>query len=104
MSELIVDPVPSAGDLRRSLSPGKADEYGSFDGTTLAVDDAATAKTLVETYPNVRWADDAPDTAVDTTVPRGEVDADGSTYHCGVNDCSREVEGPTDTCWQHDES
>jgi hypothetical protein len=104
MPELVVAGVPSAGRLRRALSPGAAGEYGEVDGDHLTVDDHDTAQELVDTYPNVRWADDAPDTVVDTTVPRGEVDADGTTYRCGVNDCSREVEGPTDTCWQHGDS
>jgi hypothetical protein len=82
MPELIVDPVPSAGDLRRSLSPGEADEYGSVDGTTLVVDDAATAETLVETYPNVRWVDSTTnvETYPDETMGRAELDNDGVSY------------------------
>lgn len=24
-----------------------------------------------------------------------------TTFHCGVNDCSREVESEDATCWQH---
>jgi len=82
MPELIIDPVPSAGDLRRSLSPGEAADYGSFDGTTLAVEDAATAETLVETYPNVRWADSTMDveTYPDETIGRAELDGDGVSY------------------------
>jgi hypothetical protein len=103
MPELVVDPVTSAGDLRRALSPGQADEHGEYDGDRLTVDDDATAEELVETYPNVRWADDtlSTDTYPDEAVGRAELDEDGTTYVCGVNDCSREVDSPTDTCWQH---
>jgi hypothetical protein len=104
MPELVVERVASASALRRALSPGAASEHGTVDGETLVVDDAAAAAALVDTYPNVRWAD--ADTAPDTTradqTPRGELGADGATYRCGVNDCSREVDAPGDTCWQHD--
>ena len=75
MPELVVESVTSANRLRHALSPGDADAHGTLDGDHLTVDDRDTAAELVDTYPNVRWADDAPDTAVDTTVPRGEVDA-----------------------------
>jgi hypothetical protein len=26
---------------------------------------------------------------------------DTEDYNCGVNGCSRDVDGPEDTCWQH---
>jgi hypothetical protein len=99
MPELIVDPVPSASDLRRSLSPGKADEYGSFDGTTLAVDDAATAETLVETYPNVRHADTPMDveTYPDETIGRAELDGDGVSYPDEASEM--EASGWTEADW-----
>lgn len=28
-------------------------------------------------------------------------DAEAETFRCGINDCSREVDSPEDTCWQH---
>lgn len=104
MPRLVVDSVSSASRLRRSLSPGAAGDHGDVDGDELVVDDAAEAQALVDTYPNVRWADaDADhDTTPDQT-PRLDVDGDEATYECGVNGCSRDVESPADTCWQHSE-
>jgi len=29
-------------------------------------------------------------------------DTEPETFRCGVNDCSREVDSPEDTCWQHE--
>jgi hypothetical protein len=101
MARLVVESVTSANAVRRALLPGDADTHGEFDGETLVVDDA-DAQTLVDTYPNVRWADADRDhsATVDQHVS-GEAGAEGATYYCGVNDCSREVDSPTGTCWQH---
>ena len=38
--------------------------------------------------------------AYDVDVSELRVEA---TYRCGVNDCSREVDSPDATCWQHDD-
>ena len=103
MPRLVVEPCVSSAALRRGLSPGAADEHGEFDGEVLEMDDDDAAQALVDTYPNVRWyetaADDRDDR--DDPSPRAEADTDGVTYRCGVNDCSREVDTPGDTCWQH---
>lgn len=103
MPELVVDPVVSSADLQRALSPGQADEYGDVDGDRLTVSDPDEAERLVDTYPNVRWADGSieTDTYPDETVGRVELGEDGAAYSCGVNGCSREVDSPTDVCWQH---
>lgn len=62
MSRLVVESVTSANAVRRALLPGNADEYGTLDGETLTVSDDDTAEMLVETYPNVRWAEGDPET------------------------------------------
>jgi hypothetical protein len=102
---LHVAPVASSSQLKRALSPGQADGYGTLDGETLVVEDATTAERLVKRYPNVGWADDsggddAPDEA---SVTRGTAEADSASYECGVNGCSRSVDRPTAACWQHEE-
>lgn len=106
MVRLVVEAVTSANRIRRALLPGQADEHGEFDGDELVVDEA-DAQALVDTYPNVRWADagrdHSTDTMVDDQTPRAEVDDEGGTFRCGVNDCSREVDSAGDTCWQHSE-
>lgn len=80
-------------------SPGVTGSY-SYDGTeyriidgTLEVDDEDVARAMVESERKISWAD------VDET-PR--VDDDKDTFYCGVNDCSRTVDSPDATCWQHD--
>lgn len=104
MARLVVEAVASATELRRGLSPGAAEEYGRLEDGDLVVDDD-DAQMLVDTYPNVRWADagHATDTMADEPAPRADFDGDGVEYRCGVNDCSREVESPEATCWQHGE-
>jgi len=102
---LHVAPVTSSSQLQRALSPGQADDYGTLDGETLVVEDAATAERLVERYPNVSWTDDATDapTPDERSVTRGTVEPDSASYDCGVNGCSRSVDSPDDACWQHEE-
>jgi len=105
MPRLVVEAVRSASRIRRALLPADAPDHGEYDGEELVVDGETDAQALVDTYPNVRWADAGRDHTVDTTdqTPRGEVDTDGATYYCGVNECSREVDSPEATCWQHGE-
>lgn len=102
---LHVAPVASSNQLQRALSPGQADDYGTLDGETLVVEDAATAERLVKRYPNVGWADDSgdDDASDEASVTRGTVEADSASYDCGVNGCSRSVNSPDDACWQHEE-
>lgn len=58
---------------------------------------------LAETVPDdvaLRLADHyTPITAVDLGDEPDEDAADD--YSCGVNGCSRDVDAPDDTCWQH---
>lgn len=64
----------------------------SFDADGYAtVDDEAAAAALVSQSPSIEFA---PDEALHD-------DDSDDVYRCGVNDCSREVDGPDDTCWQH---
>lgn len=100
---LAVEPVQSSSQLRRALSPGQAGEHGDFDGETLVVKTENTAKQLIGTYPNVDWADNQ-DTEREPETVRMQADSEGVSYECGVNGCSRTVDGPDDTCWQHEES
>ena len=46
----------------------------------------------------VRVDDDVLDDPTDT-----DTDEVSLTYYCGVNDCSREVDGPDESCWQHED-
>jgi len=41
------------------------------------------------------------DTEPDVESEEADTDAETETFRCGVNDCSREVDSPEDTCWQH---
>jgi hypothetical protein len=94
--------VRSAARLNDALVPGEADEYGTLEGTTLIVDDQSDAATLVDRHHNVAWADTDEPSPERPSPTRANVGTDGASYECGVNDCSREVADPDDTCWQHD--
>jgi hypothetical protein len=55
--------------------------------------DKETFKALDAEYPGFRIVDDE---------PQGKESEDGTVeYTCGVNGCSRKVDGPNETCWQH---
>jgi len=100
---LRVGRVRSAARLDGALSPGEADEYGTLEGDVLVVDDQSDAEDLVDRHHNVVWADDDESPPERSPPTRANVDNDGAAYECGVNGCSREVDSPDDTCWQHDE-
>lgn len=101
MTRLVVESVSSSSQLRRALSPGQAESYGEYDGETLVVGDEHDADALVNRYPNVHYpSDETPQN--DAEAVRMEADNDGVEYKCGVNGCSREVDGPDDQCWQHE--
>ena len=67
MPRLVVERVSSANAVRQSLLPNEADEFGTLDGEILTVPDNDTAEMLVETYPNVEWVGNVPETATDET-------------------------------------
>jgi hypothetical protein len=58
--------------------------------------DSETYEALKEKYSGFRIVDDK---------PRGSGSEDGGaeTYECGINGCSRNVDGPNETCWQHED-
>lgn len=112
---LIVESVSSSSQLRRSLSPGQADEYGEYDDGVLVVASDVDADALVERYPNVHRPSDEPAQRESETV-RLEADNEGvrevSDYPTneageplcvGKDDgqCSRVVDEPGSVCWQH---
>ena len=66
------------------------EDYEIKDGV-IKVDDPEVARSMAE-HPRIEIAE-----VDETPTP----DADESTYRCGVNDCSREVDSPDATCWQH---
>lgn len=61
---------------------------------TFEVDDE-TAEYVLSNYPGMEVVEDA--VVDDSPTPEPEE----TTIHCGVNDCSREVESEDATCWQH---
>jgi len=71
--------------------PKDGEEYNVAGDNTVLVS-AEEAHRLKESYSGIVVAD------IDKTpTPEGDKD----TFQCGVNDCSREVDSPKDTCWQH---
>lgn len=103
MTRLRVESVSSSSMLRKALSPGDAGNYGDYDEDAGVLETASDveATSLVDRYPNVYRVDDEPDDDGAGESPRLEADNTGTTPVCGVNGCSREVEDPEDTCWQH---
>lgn len=93
MPRLVVEPVTSANAVRRALLPGQADEHGTFDGEVLTVETDDDAEMLVETYPNVRWAD--------TDSGAGEPDTDDLAT-CEAVKSDGEVCGRELPCRYHD--
>lgn len=95
MTRLRIERVRSSSRLSGALSPGQAEQYGEFDGEILEVEDEAVAQELAQNS-NVE---------VVSSGAEGGVQADETTFYCGVNGCKRKVDSQEDTCWQHtDES
>lgn len=59
------------------------------------VEDESVAADIVEQYTKISYAN--PADVEETPTPEPEE----TTFQCGVNDCSREVDSPEATCWQH---
>lgn len=97
---LRVESVVSSGRLSGALSPGHAGEHGDFDGEVLTVDDKEQAEYLVRTSNNVYFEEDHTEPEPDTDIPRRTI-GEEETHDCGVNGCSRTVDTPEQTCWQH---
>lgn len=60
---------------------------------------------LDDAYPGmerVNDRDEAGATDTEDTDTAEEHSSETETFRCGVNDCSREVDNPDATCWQHD--
>jgi len=73
-----------------------AGEHYPVDGGILEVEDIDVAREMVDSERKISWANGEPE--VDET-PR--VETEETTFRCGVNDCSREVDDKDATCWQH---
>jgi len=71
------------------------DHYPVEDGI-LEVEDEELAREMVDSERKISWPNGEPE--VDET-PTPE--AEETTFRCGVNDCSREVDSEDATCWQH---
>lgn len=100
---VVVESVSSSSLLRRSLSPGDAETLGEYDGKYLVVDSGGEAEELIEKYPNVHCAETKQETQqASQESPRLEVTNEGADTVCGVNGCSRTVNNPDDSCWQHE--
>jgi hypothetical protein len=56
--------------------------------------DRATFEALDEAYPGFEVVDSEGESAEDT-------DAEPDELVCGVNGCSRSVDSPSESCWQH---
>lgn len=68
-----------------------------LDGSELAVEtpidgDTALLNALKEEYGEHTF---------EAVEPHPNGDEDTEEYTCGVNDCSRSVDSPEETCWQH---
>lgn len=50
---------------------------------------------LKANYPGIEAVDEESN-------PKGSVDESTEEYTCGVNGCSRDVDSPDATCWQHE--
>lgn len=74
--------------------------YGDYswrvEAGYFAVDDEDVAAEVVANRNEITWADGAPDIEETPTPEPAE-----TTFRCGVNDCSREVDSEDATCWQH---
>lgn len=92
--KLRVNRVRSSSRLTGSLSPGEAKDYGEFGGEILVVEDSSVGEELAN-YHNVEVV--SKDANPGVTASESE-----ETYYCGVNGCSRTVDNPEDTCWQHE--
>lgn len=101
--KLRVESVTSASRLRGALAPGECADLGEFEDGILTVANQERAQKLVDRYHNVSWADDAPDERRQSQITRANADTEGVSYECGVNGCSRTVQSPELTCWQHTE-
>jgi len=93
MYKLRVERVRSTSQLSGALLPGEAEDLGSFDGEILEVEELND----LDKYHNVEVVSSDTNPGVTAT------QSDESTYHCGVNGCSRKVDSPEETCWQHSE-
>lgn len=94
MARLRIERVSSASRLSGALLPGEVDDYGSFDGHILELDDPDLADELASHH-NVEVVSKGVNPGVTAT------ETEETTYACGVNGCSRKVESETDVCWQH---
>jgi len=74
-----------------------AGEHYPVEDGLLEVAEIEVARDMVESERKISWVEE-PDS------PGANPGADGeeTTFRCGVNDCSREVDDPDATCWQHE--
>jgi hypothetical protein len=64
----------------------------------------AVFERLDDAYPGmevVNGGSETGDESADTSDTTEEQSAEAETFRCGINDCSREVDNPEATCWQH---
>lgn len=69
------------------------ESYRIEDGI-IEVDDEDIARDMAE-HPRIELVESAE--SEETPTP----DAAEPPFFCGINDCSREVDSPDETCWQH---
>lgn len=84
------------------------DDLGTFaiDGGVIEVDDAETAAALVDRHRRLSWADGPPESDANPGVEADDHPSndDGEPLCTGKADgqCSRTVDDPGGTCWQHE--
>jgi len=59
------------------------------------------AEVVTAEYDFLHVESEANDADADDSAPDAADDAEAETFRCGVNDCSREVNDPSEHCWQH---
>jgi len=84
------------------------DTYPIEDGI-IEVEDEDVAAAMVADSHKLSWESDrhkdesSASDAEETEANTSDEDTATETFRCGVNDCSRTVDSPEDTCWQHSE-
>jgi hypothetical protein len=60
-----------------------------------------TAETVADAYAFLSVSGETDGADADESEADAAESTESEAYECGVNGCSRDVDGPDDTCWQH---